>query len=393
MFSLALLFAGCGDDDAVTPGTDSGPGGGPDGGPGIDAGPGEDSGGGAPDAGPRYEEPPLGPAITAPDGDWTWVPIEGTRCMNDTETGIGVNLSATSPNVVIFLEGGGACFNAFTCFTVAHQGGYGPSDFASTVRSYGGDGIFDRTDTSNPVRDWNFVFVPYCSGDVFAGLTETGASGRVQVGYHNMGLVLARLVPTFMDADKVLLTGSSAGGFGAAWNFDRTQQRFGDTEVILLDDSGPPMADEWMKPCLQQRWRDSWNLDATMPADCTACRGADGGGISNFSVYLAEKYPTRRFGLISSTQDEIIRTFFGIGETETCNDPARMRANVFTAGLLDLRDRLLAPHTNFRGFLIPGTQHVWLGDPLSDTTAGGVTLAAWMTALIEGTPEFTNVGP
>ena len=395
IFCVLLFTVGCGDDDGgVTPGTDSGT---P---PGTDSGtpPGEDSGtppgtdGGTPPGG--YEEPPLGEPITAPDREWTWIPIEGTRCMNDTETGIGVSLSSASPNVVIFLEGGGACFNDYTCmFATAHQTGYDDGDFRTTVSGYGSDGIFNRDDPSNPVRDWSFVFVPYCSGDVFAGLTESGGLGRVQMGYANMGFNLARIVPTFPDAEKVLLTGSSAGGFGAAFNYDRTQERFGDTEVILLDDSGPPMSDEYMKPCLQQRWRDTWNLDATIPADCSACRGADGGGMSNMSIYLADKYPTRRFGLISSTQDEVIRTFFGIGETDSCNDPGRMRANRFEMGLLDLRDNILAGHDNFRGYIIASTQHVWLGDPLSTTMAGGVTLAEWITALIEGTPEFVNVGP
>ena len=34
-----------------------------------------------------------GAGISAPDGEWTWIPFPGTRCMNGSETGLGVNLS------------------------------------------------------------------------------------------------------------------------------------------------------------------------------------------------------------------------------------------------------------------------------------------------------------
>ena len=395
--------AGCGgDDDPAGPGTDGG-GGGTDSGPATDGGgpgtdgsmPGTDSGPLRIDAGPCGPDPTLerGAPIDAPDGEWTFIDFPDSRCMNDTPTGIGIRPSATSNNVMIYMEGGGACFDFVSCFGVAHAGGFDAGDMASLAASSGDQGIFNRADPDNPVAEWNMVFIPYCTGDVHAGNNPDGFGGRTQVGYANVGEYLERLVPTFEGADQVLLTGSSAGGFGAAYNFDRVQRAFGCTPVTLLDDAGPPMADTYMKPCLQQWWRELWNLNDTLPADCTACTNDDGGGMVNFSAYLAAKYPDRRFGLLSTMEDSVIRTFFGYGYSPSCRSPDNMRAADFRAGLLDLRENVLGPYPRFLTFFAEGDSHTFLGRPLSDVTVGGTTLAAWIRQLVEADPAWSSVGP
>src|SRR6478752_8591829 len=54
------------------------------------------------------------PALGTTPKTWQYVPVDGAQCMNGTPTGIGVNLG-TSGDLVIYLEGGGACFNDGTC--------------------------------------------------------------------------------------------------------------------------------------------------------------------------------------------------------------------------------------------------------------------------------------
>lgn len=390
-----VLAASCGGDDDGTA-TDAGAT--------TDASSGTDAGadGGARDAGPiRVDAGPCdaptgiewGAPIEAPAGEWTFVEFPDARCMNDTPTGIGINPSATSDKLVIYMEGGGACFDPISCFAVAHQGGFGAADLTSIAEYYGDRGIFNRADPANPVADWSFVFIPYCTGDVHAGDNPSGYGGRTQVGYRNVGEYLERIVPTFDAVTQVLLTGSSAGGFGAAYNFDRVQRAFGCAEVTLLDDAGPPMSDAYMRPCLQQLWRDTWNLDATLPADCVWCTGDDGGNLVSFAPYLAAKYPDRRFGLLSTMEDGVIRGFFGYGYTASCNSPGNMPADEFRAGLLDLRDNVLGPYPHFRSYYMEGEAHTFLGRPLTDVSVGGVTLAEWIRQLVEDDPAWTDVGP
>src|SRR5689334_20606686 len=57
--------------------------------------------------------PPAKP-IDAPKNKWTFVPIEGAVCDDGTPTGIGVYLT-DNPNLLVFLMGGGACWNYSTC--------------------------------------------------------------------------------------------------------------------------------------------------------------------------------------------------------------------------------------------------------------------------------------
>lgn len=332
-----------------------------------------------------------GPPIEAPDDAWTWVPFPESRCMNDTATGIGVNWHADSDKLLIYLEGGGACFNLFTCSTVAHQNGFGEADMTATAQDYGSAGVFDREDPANPFRDWNFVFVPYCTGDVHAGDNPDGVGGRTMVGFRNIGLYLDRLSPTFPHAQQVVLAGSSAGGFGAAFNYDRVATAFGARPTFLLDDSGPPMSDTYLTPCLQQTVRDAWNLDATLPADCTACRGADGGGLVNLAGYLADKYPNQRQGLVSSNRDGVIRTFYGFGYP-TCTSTAPMPEATFAMGIEDLTG-ILAPHASFKAFIKDSSAHVWLLDPLGATTSGTTTLSSWIGGLLDGGAAWQTVTP
>ncbi len=61
--------------------------------------------------------------VRAPAEEWTWVDVPGTLCMNRPETGFGINPSSTSEDVLIVLEGGGACFDPVTCRDVFHQDG------------------------------------------------------------------------------------------------------------------------------------------------------------------------------------------------------------------------------------------------------------------------------
>src|SRR5204863_337471 len=86
----------------------------------------------------------------------------------------------------------------------------------------GSAGIFDSARAENPFRDWNVIYVPYCTGDVHAGAAEHvdvpgGPTDQMFVGYRNIGAYLQRLVPTFSHADQVVLSGASAGMSGSTF--------------------------------------------------------------------------------------------------------------------------------------------------------------------------------
>ena len=377
------------------------PGPGADGGgdAGPDAGPEADGGGDAgPDAGADAgllvlpPGPPSAPIVAEPRR-WTWVPIEGAECMNGSPTGIGINPSTSTKKLLIVLEGGGACFNDTTCTVgTINALGFGPLELAAELAVMGYSGTLSRTLGVNVFAEWSYVFIPYCTGDVHAGANRSGPGGRHHVGFENIRLALARLVPTFPAAEQVVISGSSAGGFGAAYNFDQVQQAFAAVPVTLLDDSGPMMPDEFLKPCLQAQMRAAWGLDQTLPADCAACRPPNEAGLANYAEYLAAKYPDRRFGLISSTGDAVIRTFFGFGNSADCSSPAAFPAQDFEDGLVALRERMHPAHPNFRVYYPRSELHTWLLTDLGlYQTTSAVPLHAWVRDLVEGAPGWRDV--
>jgi hypothetical protein len=328
---------------------------------------------------------------------WQYVPIDGAQCIDGSPTGIGVNLG-TSGDLVIYLEGGGACFNSGTCPHISHPDGWGPDQFGYNIGPYN-VGLFDRLDDENPLHDATFVFVPYCTGDVHAGSNPNGLDGRKFVGYGNVGADLDYLVPLSKNVKRVVLAGSSAGGFGALINYDRTAKAFGDTPVHLLDDSGPPLEDSVMTPCLQQMFRTMWNLDAAFPPGCTACSQPDGGGMENALPYLADAYPDRRLAIVTSTQDGTIRSFYGYGYpdcTAGASDPL-MPADVYESGITQLRDVELAGHDNFRVYSKDSQDHVWLlyePETISPHSDGsGEHLSDWLEAMLDPSAEWNSVAP
>ena len=350
------------------------------------------SGGGAPTCPPT---PPVeGPPISAPSGKWTWVAVSGSRCRDGSPTGVGIRLNPSSTKVAIYLEGGGACFNTATCAIALAS--FGKATFDAWAATVGQLGIFDDGAADNPIKDWNVVYVPYCSGDVHAGSASgadvpNGPQDQDFVGYENMGHYLGRLVPTFADATHVLLTGVSAGGFGAAFNYHRVAAAFCPIPVTLIDDSGPPLADDYLAPCLQKKWRELWNLAAALPTECADCTLPSGGGLVNYADHLAATWPNSRLGLISSTRDSVISTFFGYG-ADGCTKTTPIPGDVYAEGLMDLRDNHLSSASGWGSYYVDSTTHTYLiGPGFYLAQVNGVKLTQWMRDLLSGYPS--HVGP
>jgi hypothetical protein len=219
---------------------------------GSSAAPDADGGGGdAPELdAPELDAPELdaGPApIVAPADQWTWIDFPDSRCASGTPTGIGVNIHPGAKDVLIFFEGGGACTSGASCWgpdpAAASLDGYDAAKFAATPqRNFP---IFSRAGAlDNPFADVNYVFVPYCTGDLHAGARDvdltydTTTTHTYFWGAKDLALFLPRLVATFPDAQRVWLAGGSAGGYGTVLSFDRVATAFG-TRVDIIDDSGP----------------------------------------------------------------------------------------------------------------------------------------------------------
>ena len=350
-----------------------------------------EAGGAGGSTAPSGGKPPFeatGMPLMAPENTWTWVQFDDTTCRAGGKAGIGVSLSSASKNVAIYLEGGGACFDAQTC-------GSNPDSVGQQMP--GNAGIFSRSNAANPIKDWNMIYVPYCTGDVHTGTKDDGQVEGVTGTQHFMGRsnlksFLNRIVPTFKDAEQVLLTGASAGGFGAASNGVFVQWAFGDIPVTVIDDSGPTFSEMYLPKCLSQTYLKSWGLDGSVLDDCDGmCDGSMDYSLQ-FLEYSGAHSAGHFNGLIESDQDSIIRGFFGIGTDNGANDckgtllVTSMSADDFLMGLLDYRERV-KKYPGFSTFYPSSTQHTWIGgDSFYTAMAGDVKMVDWFAGVLQGKP-------
>lgn len=325
-----------------------------------------------------------GPAepITAPPNQWSWVPVEGARCGNGSTAGIGINPSASSRDIFIFLMGGGGCWDGLTCLGVpvaAHiSTNYGEATLRADLRQVSGNFVLSRTNQQNPFRDATQVFVPYCTGDIHGGdavKEYTWGSRREtihHVGARNMALFLRRLAATVPNARRVTVMGISAGGFGAGLNWWRVADAFPSARTDLIDDSGPPFAPP---PGRWAQMRDAWNIQ--FPRECASCRD----DLETLLDFYATRFPPpARMALLSYTRDTTISTYFGITQED------------FQTNLLRLARERIAPRPNMRHFIVTGSSHVLSGGA-TRISGGGVTLAEWLSRMGNDRTDWENVAP
>ncbi len=321
------------------------------------------------DVPPRPDTTP----VSADAGVWTWFDEPGTSCNDGSETGFAINPSPTnSTDTLVFFMGGGACWDQLTCF-VANSAAKGPFKAAQfEVGKAALTGIFDREDDDNPFADWNFAFIPYCTGDLHGGqrLVTYGEPPFVATwnfaGATNSRLILDRLAATFFGPTRLVVTGTSAGGYGASLNYERAREAFQPETSFLLMDSSPFLIGDAINPNQRSAWFSQWDLQPILDeVGCTDC-AAD---LSRLYTRLSTLHPDDRMGLISSLQDSVISAYL------------LMLGPVFELELRRLAMNVYANNANWRWFLFPGTTHTTLLAP-GLNSSGGTSLMTWLTEMV-----------
>ena len=189
------------------------------------------------------------PVQDFPPGEWVALPVPGAVCGDGSPYRIYVNRQATSDDVVVFFEPGGACWDHETCSNDRTH--FVADDYATRFASLGGltfsvDQVFpllnDDPDVS-PVADWTKVFFPYCTDDVYAGDVEAvyddpGASGPSIAVQHrgrpNLVAATRLLSQAFPNVSDLLVTGCSAGATGAALNYATLRELLAPAAELLI---------------------------------------------------------------------------------------------------------------------------------------------------------------
>jgi hypothetical protein len=308
---------------------------------------------------------------------WRWVDVPGSVCANGTPTGFGVNRHPGARGVLIFLQGGGACWDGPSCWGPAASSlyvatGYGRLQFATDILALGSL-FLRRGAAANPFRAFNMVYVPYCTGDVHAGdriatYQWLGNRPTHHRGAHNLGLFLSYVAATFPDADRVFLAGDSAGGFGVALNLHRVVEAFPRARVVGIDDSGPPVqpaGDRWAV------WARTWGV--RFPPECTeACATSIDVALDVYRRRLGDT----RVAVLSFESDLVIRAFMG---HDARGYAQRLRA---------LADRVDGMWPSARYFFTPGAAHVLGIQPVRPSGYD-----EWIRRFVNDDPTLRSVRP
>lgn len=324
-----------------------------------------------------------------------WVAREDMKSRNGDDMGYGALLNPNSDKLLIFLDGGGACFNELTC--AFNLSSFNEEDFNDRINSETSL-ILNRNNPENQFAEWNFIFVPYATGDVHAGSNASaqvpngGPNGQAMLGRNNITIILNDL-KTYFDNNgglsEVVLAGSSAGGFGVMPNYFQLKSILAtNVPTTAIVDAGQVFLDNsLLTTCLVNQWESLWNISDSFPSDInTIVQNDYDYDIQKVYEYSSLKYPEDNFGFLSYYEDGTNTFFYGFGQDDCAYPPAGPVSGAsFKNGLLDLQNDLLGNLSNWKVFYKNGTSHVFLSDSEFDQTINGTTLNQWLEDLRQGT--------
>jgi hypothetical protein len=243
-----------------------------------------------------------------------------------------------SKNLLVFFNGGGACWDDATCVTSLALGDrptYNPS-ILSENSPIGAGGIFDDENRKNPFRHWSKVFIPYCSGDIHIGSSEqvyTDKTGLItgltnspvlikHHGFDNFMAVREWLKSEFKTTShknkkqkikNLMVTGSSAGAYGATLNFPYLQSAFPKINATLFSDAGEAiLTNGFIQAVLTNN--SVWQVNETLPQLFNEALGTFSADSFNTDIIskLSETYPKSRFAQYTTTLDAVQVQFLKI---------------------------------------------------------------------------------
>jgi hypothetical protein len=248
-------------------------------------------------------------------GIWQKVELPDTFCGNGTPFKFFVNYSGTSNNLIMSFEPGGACWDYASC---AGDGGLRGAANPEGIPDNHMSSLkwemlpLHRRDPTNPLQDWNMVFVPYCTGDLHTGnnvitYPNPDPAGEPLVFHHdghkNVGKIIEWIDQTFTNIPQLLVTGCSAGGTSSVVNYHFIRKGLSGVQCsYMLDDSGPLFPSAGNSGPLHAKVRESWNLDPVIdevvandfvgvsPEDVKA-------DLSLINTALADKYTRDRLAI------------------------------------------------------------------------------------------------
>ena len=287
---------------------------------------------------------------------------DGPLCLDGSRYTMATR-DAGSEDLLIFLQGGGACWFDF-CAATSQAGPGIPAA-----------GILDPASATNPLVGMSTVYLPYCDGGIFGSDADVdtdndGTNDRYHRGLRNLSAGLDVAVRTFPAPRRIVLAGVSAGGYGTLFALPIVRQLYPEVPIEVLNDSGIGI-NRPHDPVWNERVVEYWNICGFFPASCPECEvQGSPAGIINWQM---QQDSNTRLGMLSYSQDSTIGTFFlGIG------GPAFEA--ILRSAFADVES---ANPTRMRSFVRVGDAHTFLMGDLT-VAVDGVSVGEWVGSMVNG---------
>lgn len=288
---------------------------------------------------------------------------DGPVCIRGGQYAMGVR-DKGSDDLVIYLQGGGSCTTALCKAT---------ESASPKVPTYG---ILNAGDSDNPFAGWNVVYAPYCDGSLHFGDTDIPDMNRLHHGLRNASAVFDVAKSKFAKPKRILLSGSSAGGYGTIWLTALARVLYPDAKLFVFNDAGigisNPDSPDGFRKVLEE-----WGAKQFIPESCDECKTSP--HLTPWMSWNLQHDPGLTLAMFSSYEDMVIAGTF-----------LMLDSQVFKTALLEQTEHVVdtAP-SRAKRFLVSGTQHT-VGD-IHKTAVGDLSVAQWLQQMIDGDPKWDNV--
>lgn len=277
--------------------------------------------------------------------------------------------------VVLYLEGGGACWDYESCYETRM------ANVKAGTPGFGGfmtGGFMEKDNSLNPLKDWSIVYASYCDGSVWSGDNDVYYNGVLTKhhGLANLSAAVTLLKERFPSPQKILVSGSSAGGYGTLMGYLVTRAQFPELVLKVLNDSGAYIEnpeDVYMHDAVRQNWK----IEQYLPEDCQRCDEQ----LIFILDWIFQRDPYVKWGLFSYYNDFVIGgVFLKLGPD-------------FRKLLLNVTGDIHKKNPDvFRRYFIEGAMHTIMQLPTYySVNVNGIYFYQWVDGLVNDTENWQDL--
>lgn len=295
-------------------------------------------------------------------------PATGAKCADGSPYKFFVKRRASTSNIMVTLEGGGACWDYKGCSSSVVSASvnnlFKPGDKKDVLSFLSPTALKYNPMLSTVMRDfftvfpsdfnpsyknrtqkWSNVYLPYCTADVHIGFgtkvyTDPEGKGKPLVVHHNgavNALQVAAWVRNNLQAPRqVMLNGFSAGGVGTSGLYYVARQIFSHADKgFMINDAGPAWFtdlngsdQDYPSKYLHTAGLASWGTGVARPLNDGTTRSlldwyTDENNLGKYGFqktnlgtintatakYMAEHFPNDRLGFSTFQEDNLFGSF------------------------------------------------------------------------------------